>query len=49
MDLNLMIYYDKSSIGIFEYISNRESEKVVEVKRSDRKDEKHNFSNKLMD
>ena len=35
MDLNLIIHYDKSYIGIFKDISITESEKVVEVQRSD--------------
>ena len=35
MDLSLIIHYDKSYIGIFKYIRIRESEKVVEVQRSD--------------
>ena len=35
MDLGLIIHYDKSYIGIFKDIGIIESEKVVEVKRSD--------------
>ena len=35
MDLSLIIHYDKSYIGIFKYVRIRESEKVVEVQRSD--------------
>ena len=33
--LSLIIHYDKSCIGIFKHIRVRESEKVVEVQRSD--------------
>ena len=35
MNLRLIIHYDKSYIGIFKDIGITESEKVVEVQRSD--------------
>ena len=35
MDLSLIIHYDKSYLGIFKDIPIRESEKVVEVQRSE--------------
>ena len=35
MDLSLITHYDKSYIGIFKNIGITESEKVVEVQRSD--------------
>ena len=35
MDLRLIIHYDKSYIGIFNYIGVTESKKVLEVQRRD--------------
>ena len=35
MDLRLIIHYDKSYVGIFKDIGITESEKVVQVQRSD--------------